>query len=167
MRNPIHLIRWILLTCLVFLLLTSTRTISVSSDNEAEHWPQWRGPFLTGMARTGAPVEFSETKNTKWKVEIPGRGFSTPVIWGDRIFLTTAVPTGNKVTQPEPASPPAEGQDGGRRGQGSPGGGAGANEENKFIVMCLDRKTGKTLWERVAKTTIQIGRASCRERGYI
>jgi len=139
---------------LLFLLLTLTKTIYVSSDAQTDHWPQWRGPFLTGMARTGAPVEFSETKNIKWKVEIPGRGFSTPIIWGERIFLTTAVPTGNKTAQPESASPPAEDQGSGRRGQGGPGGGAGANEEHKFIVMCLDRKSGKTLWERVAKTTI-------------
>jgi outer membrane protein assembly factor BamB len=151
MKNLMHPTRWISLTCLLFLTLTIT--ISVSSDTATEHWPQWRGPFHNGMARTGAPVEFGETKNTKWKIEIPGRGFSTPIILGDRIFLTTAVPTGNKAAQPEPASPPAEGQGDGRR-RGGPGGGAGANEEHKFIVMCLDRKTGKTLWERVARTTI-------------
>jgi outer membrane protein assembly factor BamB len=162
MRNLIHPTRWILLTCLLFLLLTSSIKNSVSSDTAAEHWPQWRGPFHTGMARTGAPVEFGETKNTKWKIEVPGRGFSTPVIWGDQIFLSSAVPTGNKVAQPDLASPLAEaqpaaqpaGQDAGRRGRGGSGGGAGANEEHKFILMCIDRKTGKTLWERVAKTTI-------------
>src|SRR5499427_9821465 len=69
------------------------------------HWPQWRGPFFNGVARTAAPVEFSDTKNIKWKIAIPGRGFSTPVIWGDRIFLTTAVPTG-KVSQPAPPEQP-------------------------------------------------------------
>ncbi len=156
MRNPIHLTRWIMLSFTLFLLVTATITFSVSSDTATEHWPQWRGPFHTGMARTGAPVEFSETKNTKWKIELPGRSFSTPVIWGDQIFLTNAVPTG-KVIQSEPASPPAEGQGQGQgqgRGRGGPGGGAGANEEHKFILMSLDRKTGKTLWERVAKTAI-------------
>jgi outer membrane protein assembly factor BamB len=158
MKNPIHLTRWILLTCTLSLFVVLTITISVSSDTALEHWPQWRGPFHTGMARTGAPVEFSDTKNTKWKIEIPGRGFSTPVIWGDRIFLSNAVPTGNKAAQPEPAAQPADaqpaGQGGERRGRGGPGGGAGANEEHKFILMCIDRKTGKTLWERVAKTAI-------------
>src|SRR5262245_23995567 len=125
MRIPIYQTRWILLSFTLFLLVTSTITTSVSSDIAAEHWPQWRGPFHTGMARTARPVEISETKNVTWKIELPGRAFSTPVIWGDQIFLTNAVPTG-KVIQPEPASPPAEGQGQGQgRGRGGPGGGAG------------------------------------------
>jgi outer membrane protein assembly factor BamB len=61
------------------------------------------------------------------------------VIWGDRIFLTTAVPVGGSAS-PQPDSS-------GRRG---PGGGAGAGVEHKFVVMALDRDTGKVLWERVA-----------------
>jgi outer membrane protein assembly factor BamB len=106
--------------------------------------------ILQRMARTGAPTEFSETKNLKWKVAVAGRGFSTPVIWGDKMFLTTAVPTGKKTEAAAQAAAGAQQGPGGRRG--GPGGGAGGNEEHKFIVLCLDRKTGKTLWERVAKT---------------
>jgi len=145
--------RWIAITCLVFVLLTTAIFMTTASVTEA-HWPQWRGPSFNGVAPTAAPVEFGDTKNVKWKMAIPGRGFSTPVIWGERIFLTTAVPTG-KTTQPEPAAAPDGGQPGpgGRGGRGGPGGGSGAGEEHKFVVMCLDRKTGKTLWEQVAKTT--------------
>jgi outer membrane protein assembly factor BamB len=141
--------RWTAIACLASVLLTTAIFMTNASVNDA-HWPQWRGPSFNGVAPTAAPVEFGDAKNVKWKVAIPGRGFSTPVIWGDRIFLTTAVPTG-KVEQP--AAAPAEGQPGpGGRGGRGPGGGAGAGEEHKFIVMCLDRKTGKTLWEQVAKT---------------
>ncbi len=154
--------RWFAVAGLLLVLPLVTTFVANSSTSNPGHWPQWRGPFFNGMARTGAPTEFSDTKNVKWKIAIPGRGFSTPVIWGDRIFLTTAVPTG-KVARPEaPAQsadnpgqprPGAGGQGpGGRRGGGGgPGGGAGGGEEHKFVVMCLDRKTGKTLWERVAK----------------
>ncbi|HEX5833759.1 MAG TPA: PQQ-binding-like beta-propeller repeat protein [Pyrinomonadaceae bacterium] len=106
------------------------------------HWPQWRGPFFNGMARGDAPTVWSDTKNIKWKVEIPGRGFSTPVIWGDKIFLTTAVPSGKAPEQPQAAPSPE-----GRRA----GGGAGPLVEHKFEVLCLDRKTGKLLWQRTAK----------------
>src|ERR1044072_5174092 len=60
-----------------------------SSDN----WAQWRGPFFNGMARGDAPTTWSDTTNIKWKAQIPGRGFSTPIIWGDKIFLTTAIPS--------------------------------------------------------------------------
>jgi outer membrane protein assembly factor BamB len=140
-------------------LITLTMVVLVvgSASSDPAHWPQWRGPFFNGVARTAAPVEFSDTKNIKWKLEIPGRGFSTPVIWGDRIFLTTAVPTG-KVAQPAPSAteqaqnPDAQNPGGGRRQGRGPGGGAATGEEHKFVVMCLDRKTGKTIWERVAKT---------------
>jgi outer membrane protein assembly factor BamB len=136
---------------LSLIALTTVVLINGSANADPAHWPQWRGPFFNGVARTAAPVEFGDTKNIKWKIEIPGRGFSTPVIWGDRIFLTTAVPTG-KAAQPSTA--PEQTQNpgaGGGRGRGGPGGGAGAGEEHKFVVMCLDRKTGKKLWERVAK----------------
>lgn len=121
--------------------------VANSSSADPAHWPQWRGPFFNGVARTGAPTEFSDTKNVKWKVAIEGRGFSTPVVWGDRVFLTTAVPTGKVSPTEEPAPAAGDPARGGRRG----GGGGGAGEEHKFVVMCLDRKTGKVLWERVAK----------------
>ncbi len=137
---------------LSLIALTTVVLFVGSASSDPAHWPQWRGPFFNGVARTAAPIEFGDTKNIKWKVEIPGRGFSTPVIWGDRIFLTTAVPTG-KVSQPAPEQAWNSAQNSGGRGQGrgGPGGGAGAGEEHKFVVMCLDRKTGKTLWERVAR----------------
>ncbi|MEK7834081.1 MAG: PQQ-binding-like beta-propeller repeat protein, partial [Acidobacteriota bacterium] len=116
---------------------------SSSSAPVEDHWPQWRGPFFNGMARGSAPTEFGDTKNVKWKVPIAGRGFSTPVIWGDKIFLTNAVPTGKL----DEATAAAASQ---RRT--NPNGGTVEGEEHKFIVLCLDRNTGKTLWERVAKT---------------
>lgn len=124
-------------TSLVLLVLLVTAAM-VQAQSDA-HWPQWRGPFFNGMARGDAPTVWSDTKNIKWKAAIPGRGFSTPVMWGDRIFLTTAIP--NKAE--EPAAAPAEG----RRA----GGGAGPLVEHKFEVLCLDRKTGKVLWQRTAK----------------
>src|SRR5512139_641247 len=71
-------------------------TLQAATDTTAEqYWPQWRGPYATGVSKTAdPPVEWSETKNVRWKVEIPGRGHSTPVVWGDRLFLTTAIPVG-------------------------------------------------------------------------
>lgn len=114
-------------------------------EADSHHWPTWRGPSLTGMANGTAPTKWSDTSNIKWKAAIPGRGFSTPVIWGDTMFLTTAIPAAD-------AAPPAqtESQSGGRRG--GPGGGAGAGIEHKFVVMAIDRRTGKTVWERTATT---------------
>src|SRR5918994_6284715 len=122
----------------VAVLLTSTLCVIVHAQTAA-HWPQWRGPFFNGMARGDAPSVWSDTTNIKWKTEIPGRGFSTPVIWGDRIFLTTAIPTGKAAETPQPQPAPAEG----RRA----GGGGGPLVEHRFEVLALDRKTGKILWQ--------------------
>lgn len=97
-------------------------------------WPQWRGPHWTGVSRTATPPsEWSETKNVRWKVEIPGRGSATPVIWGDRLYVLTAVPTG---LSGDAAHAPRGGQ---------------PLVPHKYMVMALDRKTGKVVWERVAK----------------
>ena len=122
----------------VFLLIVVGAVRAQSGD----HWPQWRGPFFNGMARGDAPTEWSDTKNIKWKTEIPGRGFSTPVVWGERIFLTTAIPTGKAPETPQP-QPEAQG----RRA----GGGAGPLLEHRFDVLAIDRKTGKILWQKTAK----------------
>ena len=62
-----------------------------------ENWPQWRGPFGTGAAAEAKPpTEWSDAKNVKWKVKIPGEGTATPIIWGNQVFIQTAIPTGKK-----------------------------------------------------------------------
>lgn len=107
----------------------------------AGDWPRWRGPFDTGVARGDAPLKWSDTENIAWKTAVPGRGFSSPVIWGDRLFLTTAVPT-------DPAASPAPPDRPGGFGAGA----RGEQPEHKLIVLCLDRRTGKPIWERQVKT---------------
>src|SRR3712207_1817517 len=72
----------------------SVVSIRAAISPEAEqNWPMWRGPYAAGTSRLAKPpVEWSETKNVRWKVEIPGRGSASPVVWGDRIFVQTAIP---------------------------------------------------------------------------
>lgn len=101
----------------------------------AAHWPAWRGADGSGVAPESAPpTRWSETENVKWKTALPGDGQSTPVIWGDKIFLQAAQPLGEEVKVPEsdtgrPMSKPA-------------------TVPYRFIVFCVDRVTGKILWER-------------------
>lgn len=58
----------------------------------AEDWPQWRGPRLDGTSlETNIPTHWSASKNIKWKTSIPGKGHSSPIVWSDRIFLTTCI----------------------------------------------------------------------------
>ena len=135
--------------CLVSVFATILiGSMPAGSAGPEAHWPQWRGPDLNGVARGTAPTQWSETRNIKWKTPVPGRGFSTPVLWGDRLFLTTAIPTG---PAPEPPPQPAASAPGGGR-RGGPGGGGGPQAEHRFEVLCLDRKTGKIVWQRTAKT---------------
>ncbi len=139
---------------LVLLFVFSAMLVQAQSADNA-HWPQWRGPYFNGMARGDAPTTWNDSTNIKWTADIPGRGFSTPVIWGDRIFLTTATPTGKPApaaVTPAPVTPaPQANASPQRRG---PGGEAGLQPEHKFEVFCLDRKTGKVLWQRTATVAI-------------
>ncbi|HBY63528.1 MAG TPA: hypothetical protein DEH78_27195 [Solibacterales bacterium] len=106
-------------------------------------WPRWRGPFDNGAARGSAPWKWSDQENIAWKAAVPGKGHSSPVIWGGRLFITTAVPS-------DAAAPAQAPEPGGARGFGQ--GAQGEQPEHKLMVMAYDRQTGKLLWERTAKT---------------
>jgi len=137
-----------------FLAVTAA-TASMPNQN----WPEWRGPLQNGVApAANPPVTWSETSNVKWKVKLPGSGQATPIIWEDRIFIQTAIPTGKKI-EAKPAEsgdePPRKGdRPGGRKGRGGFGGGAKPTEVYQFAVLCLDRQTGKVLWQKVAREEV-------------
>ncbi len=129
--------------CVVVAAVTALLSLTLSAQRQdlpAEaRWDHWRGPFHTGVAPGNAPTRWSDTTNVAWKVEIAGRGHSSPVVWGDRIFVTTAIPTGRSMPPAEAASRPAFGD-----------GGAGAHEEHRFEVMALNRADGSVVWRQVA-----------------
>ena len=65
---------------------------SVLAAEPAGHWPQWRGPGGRGVAPDAAyPTDWAPDRNVAWKAAVPGRGHSSPVVWGDRVFLTTSI----------------------------------------------------------------------------
>ena len=101
---------------------------------------------MTGVApHARPPVEWSETKNVRWKVAIPGKGSATPVVWGDRLYVLTAVPGEKRA--PAVAAPPAEPPAaGGRPRLSTP-----PDASQKFTVLALRRSDGKVLWERVVR----------------
>ncbi|MDV6032371.1 MAG: PQQ-binding-like beta-propeller repeat protein [Phycisphaera sp. RhM] len=115
-------------------------------DSPEENWHQWRGPNATGVSRTAdPPVEWSEDKHVKWKVAIDGKGTSTPIIWNDKLFLLTAIDTGVKDTSiPDPEDQPKSNFFDIKR----------PNTQHAFVVLCLDRDSGKELWRRTATTKI-------------
>ncbi len=129
----------------------------VGSLHGEENWPAFRGPGARGIAaETSAALSsasryadrWSTTENVAWKVEVPGRGWSSPVVWGDRVYLTTVVSS----EEPEPAKKGL--YFGGERIKPP-------ESEHRWLVMCLDLKTGATLWQKqvhqgVPKTSIHI-----------
>jgi outer membrane protein assembly factor BamB len=96
------------------LACTGLALFFVTSLANAEEWPGWRGPRGDGTSvETNLPIHWSSTNNVCWKVPIPGKGHSSPIVWGERIFLTTCV-----------------------------------EEEEKRMLLCLDRSDGRLLWQR-------------------
>lgn len=101
-----------------------------------EHWPQFRGPDAQGVASgPNLPDRWSATANVAWKTDVPGRGWSSPIVWGDRVFLTTAVNSGE-------LEPPQKGlYFGGNR-----------PEPREVLldhqVLCFELATGRQLWAR-------------------
>ncbi len=109
------------------------------------NWPQWRGPAANGISAEAAlPTEWSESKNIAWKTELPGRGNSQPVIWGNRIFLTAEEDAGEA---PVGYKAPVH-----HLGAGvflHPDS-VGANKLHRLSVIALDRDSGKIVWRKVA-----------------
>lgn len=113
-------------------------TISLTAVAHGENWPQFRGLGARGVSsQQGLPTVWGPDKNVLWKVEIPGTAWSSPIVWGNRVFVTTAVPEGE---QEEPKK----------------GLYFGGNREDvpemtyRWKVLCLDLETGKLLWDVVA-----------------
>jgi outer membrane protein assembly factor BamB len=127
----------------VLALLCAAGVVSPGLGEAADanqNWPQWRGPLATGVGPLARPpVEWSETKNVRWKVEVP-TGSSTPVVWGDLLFVTAAVPSDKKI--PPPASPGAA---------SSHPAVSGPKTAYTFEVLAYDRKDGKQRWKTVVR----------------
>jgi outer membrane protein assembly factor BamB len=142
-------------TCLLALsLITATNTFASPSDWQ-QNWPQWRGPLARGVAPNATPPrEWSETNNIRWKTTLPGSGTATPAVWGDRVFILTAIQS-SKPAEAKPAEAPgstnAQPASGRPRGASKPEAPA---DPYQFVVLCLDRKTGKTVWQKTACETV-------------
>jgi outer membrane protein assembly factor BamB len=156
------------LLCLSCLLCT----LAVHADN----WPQWRGPQGDGVSlETGLPANWSETENLAWKLALPGMGGSTPVIWGDRLFLTSESEKGLVLfcasTQGKELWQRVLSEQKGRRARGDEGGAASASPstDGRYVYTfvgsgeftCHDFD-GKEIWrfnaqDRYGRFRIQFG----------
>lgn len=113
---------------------------SVAAAISQENWPQFRGPLATGVSPdANPPLEWSEESNLRWKAELPGLGHSSPITWGDQLFVTTAISFGAPLEAP--------------RYSGRPGAhnNLPVSQRHAFVVFALDRHTGEVRWQRTVR----------------
>ena len=129
-------------------LLTAATANFLATGLHAETWPQWRGPLGTGVSsEIGLPTEWGRDQNVAWKAPLGGLGVSSPIVWGERVFVTYqigagALRPGNHPTLVQGRDPVAAGEHplGGKR----PG---GPDAKILFAVAAFGRTDGKLLWE--------------------
>jgi outer membrane protein assembly factor BamB len=115
-------------------LLLCIAANAIADSTAEKFWPQWRGPLANGVGpHANPPLTWSETNNIKWKLTLPGEGDSTPIVWDNRVFVLSAIPAGNESTEAAGAK--------------------GTNKALRFTVICVDRASGKILWQKVARET--------------
>lgn len=123
MRTPVTLL--VIVAALVSVAFLLPGPAAPTQADTEQYWPNWRGPDATGVAPTAdPPASWSESSNVRWKVEVPGRGSGSPVVWGDKVFVATAI------------------SESGQTAEGVP---------HRFVVMAFDRATGEVVWEQVAR----------------
>ena len=122
-------------------VLAALACLPAPAADATKQWAQWRGPSGTGVAPLAdPPVEWSEERNVRWKTALPGLGHSSPVVWGDRVYVTTAVPFGEAT-----ATPDAHGDVDGAHDN------VVSSRRQKFVVLAVDRDDGSIVWERTVR----------------
>ena len=115
------------------------------SASGKENWPQFRGPDALGVSdNPNLPDKWGPKENILWKRNLPGRGWSSPVVWGSRVFLTTAI---NEGTAKEPQKGLYFGGN-----QYKP-----SEHVHQWKVICLNLADGKVLWEKLARKGKPLG----------
>lgn len=131
--------------CFIGVPVTAVQGQQQSEDakpSTATQWSQWRGPLGTGESPTAKPpISWSETENVRWKRPLPGLGHASPVVFGDLVIVTTAIPFG------EPFEPIADGAPGSHDN-------LKVSQRFKFVVMAFNRADGELKWQRTLHEAI-------------
>lgn len=114
----------------------------VAESADDRNWGQWRGPSATGVAPHGSPpIYWDAHTNIRWECAIPGEGLGTPIVWGDQIFLTAAVPVGEHRKAKPDSDPGAHNN-------------RPVTQEHEFYLYAVDRGTGKIRWQHLLRRTL-------------
>ena len=103
------------------------------------NWPQWRGPFANGVApQANPPVHWSETNNVRWKIPLPGKGHSSPIVFGDSVYVLTAVPVGEAQKPVHDDAPGVHDS-------------VPVTHRYQFVALAISRLDGRVLWKTVLR----------------
>ncbi len=117
--------------------------IASQPDGFEKNWHHWRGPYATGIAAdANPPITWSETENVRWKIAIPGVGHATPIIWGDKIFVQTAI-EGTRAESEDDDNP-----------FGGFFGGRNDGPVYKFDLLAISRSDGSVLWQKTLRAIV-------------
>jgi outer membrane protein assembly factor BamB len=129
------------MSLLTIALLAVSLAPQAEKVDPLDNWPHWRGPLVNGTAPRGKPpLRWDATTNVAWKLPLPGRGSSTPIVWGDLVFVTTAVDTKRKADATDLPRP--DPRFAGKKKTHAP------DTYHRFSVLAVDRKTGAVRWQR-------------------
>ncbi|MFH1943858.1 MAG: PQQ-binding-like beta-propeller repeat protein [bacterium] len=129
-------------------LLVIALSAGEKPEGHMKYWHQWRGPFGSGVSPDGdPPVEWNENKNVAWKIEIPGKGHATPIVWGDYLFVLTAIETDKEGKSPKQNTETQSSDRGWMRSSQT-------SKVHQFAVLCIHRHTGKILWQKTVKEEV-------------
>jgi outer membrane protein assembly factor BamB len=138
--NALTLVRWFMLLACLF----GTQGRLVAADDLARpqslrFWSQWRGPLANGVAPlANPPVRWSEKENVRWKVALPGQGHSSPIVFGDRVYVMAAAPVGEAQKAVHDSAPGVHDS-------------VPVTHRHQYLVMALSRADGRVLWKKVVR----------------
>jgi outer membrane protein assembly factor BamB len=130
-----------------FVIVIGIAAMAGISTVSADNWPHWRGPAASGVStETGLPERWSDTENVAWRSQVRGLGISSPVVWGDRVFVTSQIGRGTRRAGNHPTL--VQGGSPAQSGERALGGGADAPAGRiTFLVTALNRQDGRKVWE--------------------
>lgn len=130
--------------CAAMLLMVASPAVARAQSGASEGWPQWRGPAGTGVsAERAVPLRWSEKEGVAWRAPLGGAGVSTPIVWRDRVFVTSQSGAGAR----REGNHPTLLQGGGAREAGERAlSKAGDSDRVRFLIEAFARADGRRLW---------------------
>src|SRR5678816_1845594 len=136
-----------MMRCLLLWILFLTSLPSLADDTHInsrtsapqDNWPQWRGPLANGVApRANPPVQWSETNNVRWKTVLPGKGHSSPIVFGDSVYLLSAMPVGEAQKPVHDDAPGVHDS-------------VPVTHRHQFLALAVSRREGRVTWSKVLR----------------